>query len=343
MHIVVVRNNANPQAIEASLLLSAYGQSQGFEIDLVDATELNVGRESDNLAFYGIDEATVDMAVALGGDGTLLHAARLMAHAQAPILGINFGHLGFLSNPGTDGVIDALAGALAGDAVAERRANLSVEVVCEGEIDPCTHELVGEMALPSGADETAQKAAGRENDSLLSIDGETTIYERPSCFMVGNDVFVPTARRTFFALNELAITRGALGRMIEFSIHISDAKLATMRGDGLVVATATGSTAYALSAGGPLVAPSFRGLIVVPIAPHSLQTRAVVTGENDIVAVEMADNAANREATLFVDGEMLVFDHPVRRIYVKRGENDTTLLRYKAKGFYDHAAETFFK
>ncbi len=305
MHIVVVRNNANPQAIEASLLLSAYCQSQGIESDIVDATELNVGFEPDNLGCHGINEATVDLAVALGGDGTLLHAARLMANIAKPILGINFGHLGFLSNPGTDGVIDVLAGALSGDAVAERRANLSVEVVCEGEIDPYTHELVGEIVESDGIGNTGK-------------------------------------RRSFFALNELAITRGALGRMIEFSISIADAKLATMRGDGLVVATATGSTAYALSAGGPLVAPSYRGLVVVPIAPHSLQTRAVVTGDNDIVEVEMPDNAANREATLFVDGEMLVFEHPVRRVYIKRGENDTTLLRYKAKGFYEHAAETFF-
>ena len=115
-----------------------------------------------------------------------------------------------------------------------------------------------------------------------------------------------------------------------------------MRGDGLVVATATGSTAYALSAGGPLVAPGFDGLIAVPIAPHSLRARAMLTSANDVVEMDLSQNAAGREATLFIDGEMAEFSSPIKRMYVRRGAEPTTLLRYKGENFYEYASSVFF-
>ena len=135
--------------------------------------------------------------------------------------------------------------------------------------------------------------------------GLEDVYKRqePSAsgFPCGSDA------RTFFALNELAVTRGAHGRIIDFGLSISGARIAGMRGDGLVVATATGSTAYALSAGGPLVSPGFAGLVAVPLAPHTLHSRAIVTASNDVVEMDLSHNADTREATLFVDGELLEF------------------------------------
>ena len=140
----------------------------------------------------------------------------------------------------------------------------------------------------------------------------------------------------------LAVTRGANGRIIDFSLGISGAHIADMRGDGLVVATATGSTAYALSAGGPLVAPGFNGLVAVPLAPHTLHSRAIVTAANDVVEMDLSLNRDPREAALFADGELLSFDAPVKRVYVSRGAVPTTLLRYRHDGFYEHAAKVFF-
>ena len=147
---------------------------------------------------------------------------------------------------------------------------------------------------------------------------------------------------TFFALNEAAVTRGANGRIIYFSLSISDVHIADMRGDGLVVATATGSTAYALSVGGPLVAPGFNGLIAVPIAPHSLRARAMLTSENDVVEMDLSQNAAGREATLFIDGDMAKLPSPIKHMYVRRGVKPTTLLRYKGENFYEYASSAFF-
>lgn len=297
MHILIVRNNSNPRAIESSLLLATYFATQGIEFSLADSTDLTKAETKEKVRAQL--DAGIDLAVVLGGDGTILRTASLMGSSGVPILGINFGHLGFLANSNEDGVIAMVAEALADSVVHENRANLQIDVVLEGERDP-----------------------------FDDFESEGCEGER--------------AGRSFFALNEMAITRGTMGRIIDFSLDISDARIANMRGDGLVVASATGSTAYALSAGGPLVAPSYMGLVVVPLAPHTIRSRAVLTGENDVVCIDLSDDFATREATLFVDGELVAFDEPIRRIYVRRGSVPTVLLRYSNQNFYEHAAETFF-
>lgn len=298
MHILIVRNNSNSQAVDASLLLATYLATQGLEYTLVDSSDLSCRCDHDDV--NAALSAGVAMTVVLGGDGTILRTARQIGTSGVPILGINFGRLGFLANSSDDGVIAIVSSALAGDVVAEQRTNLRIDVVCEGEADPWDDE--------GGAE--------------------------------ASDVDDPA--RTFFALNELAVTRGANGRIIDFSLGISGAHIADMRGDGLVVATATGSTAYALSAGGPLVAPGFNGLVAVPLAPHTLHSRAIVTAANDVVEMDLSRNRDPREATLFADGELLTFDAPVKRVYVTRGSAPTTLLRYQREGFYEHAAKVFF-
>ena len=102
-----------------------------------------------------------------------------------------------------------------------------------------------------------------------------------------------------------------MGRIIELTLNVSGVDVARMRGDGLVVSTATGSTAYALSAGGPLVSPGFKGMIAVPLAPHTLRSRAVVTDASDVIEVGFDDTDEFREATLFVDGDIVPFDAPL--------------------------------
>ena len=146
----------------------------------------------------------------------------------------------------------------------------------------------------------------------------------------------------FFGLNELTLARGAQGRVIDCAYTVAGEKVADVKGDGLIVATATGSTAYALSAGGPLVAPGYSGLVVVPIAPHSLHSRALVTGPSDIVEIAMDPSSANREATMFIDGELIPIDRPIRRVIVQSGEEPTVLLRYKAESFYGRTSRVFF-
>lgn len=319
MHILIVRNNSNPKAIDASLLLATYFSTQGIAYSILDSTDLGESYPQEKIDEILAHEPV--MAVALGGDGTILRTARLLGQTETPILGINFGHLGFLANPSEDGVVAIVAEALSDGAVLEKRANLQIDVVLEGENDPYDDDVCAGGGVAGDA-----AFVGDEPADVAGEDGSA------EC----------TRKRSFFALNEMAITRGTMGRIIDFALSVSEAHISDMRGDGLVVASATGSTAYALSAGGPLVAPSYMGLVVVPLAPHTIRSRALLTGESDVVRIDLEDNYASREATLFLDGEIVPFNKPIRRIYVRRGAYPTALLRYSNRSFYEHAAETFF-
>ena len=321
MNLLIVRNNSNSQAIDASLLLATYLTTQGIGYALFDSSDLE--GLAPNARVQEELSRGVDIAVVLGGDGTILRTARAIGSAGVAILGINFGRLGFLANESSDGVVAIVAAALAGEVSEERRANLRIDVVCHGERDPW-----------ADCDELRNDDWGKSESSQVDawfddVDDIDTVHESKGL-------------HTFFALNEAAVTRGANGRIIDFSLSVSDSHIADMRGDGLVVATATGSTAYALSAGGPLVAPGFGGLVAVPIAPHTLHARSLLTAENDVVEMDLSSNAADREATLFVDGDIAQLPAPIVRMYVRRGSVPTTLLRYKSENFYEYASKVFF-
>lgn len=289
MFVLVVRNNINPKAMESSYMLSAYLESQSIDCSFIDSSELYAGVTREDRGLAGVE---ADLAVVLGGDGTILRSARFLRGLDTPILGINFGNLGFLANDGESGVLEMVSRAFAGELIEDRRANLEISVECEGD----------------------------EEESTMRSDGYG-----------------------YFALNEVAITRGALGRTIVYSLDVSDVHISDVAGDGVVVATSTGSTAYSLAAGGPIVHPSYDGLIVQPLAPHTLTARAVLTAPNDIVSIDLSKTREGREATLFIDGDALAFDSPVERVMVRRGKHPTTLLYANRDHFYRYAASTFFK
>ena len=141
MHILIVRNNSNSQAIDASLLLVTYLTTQGIDYTVVDSSKLASPLAAPELC--DLFEHGVDMAVALGGDGTILRTARQVGFHGTPILGINYGRLGFLANPNEAGVMEPLVAALSGDAAHEVRTNLDIRVVCEGEADPYADDGAG--------------------------------------------------------------------------------------------------------------------------------------------------------------------------------------------------------
>lgn len=293
MHILIVRNNSNPQALEAALVLSAYFSSEGIGWSFADYSDLEGANPRQDIR--ALIAQGLDMAIVLGGDGSILRTARQIGTSGVPLLGINFGKLGFLANPAECGVLNLVTAALAGEMVRDERSSLCVKVLCDSDLQE------GEP-------------------SFASID----------------------KKRCFFTLNEVSIERGNNGRAIDFSIDVAGVRLADMRGNGLIVSSATGSTAYALSAGGPLVSPSVKGLVLVPIAPHTLVTRAVVTSANDVVEVDLSNNLYGREPVVFVDGEPLVLDSAVRRVFVQRNAEPTVFLRRGYADFYERAAKDFF-
>jgi len=142
------------------------------------------------------------------------------------------------------------------------------------------------------------------------------------------------------ALNELVL-HALPGRMLTTTLIINGHTLNESSGDGLIVATATGSTAYALSAGGPVLAPSFEGLEVVPLAPHSLINRAVVTAPGDLLRIELSDPHRG-EATMLLDGQPLESPHQVTAVEIAVAPEKLRLIKFGAHNSYEAVAQQFF-
>ncbi|MFO1415422.1 MAG: NAD kinase [Burkholderiales bacterium] len=182
-----------------------------------------------------------DLAVVLGGDGTMLSLARQMAPFDVPLIGINQGRLGFLTDISLAHMEGALGQMLDGRYVEQRRTMLHVAV---------------------------QRASGEE-DSIV-------------------------------ALNDVVVNRGSLGSMIECAVDIDGRFAYAMRADGIIVATPTGSTAYALSAGGPILAPQVASFLLVPVAPHALTHRPLAISDDSTIAITVI---RARDAGVHADGQ----------------------------------------
>jgi NAD+ kinase len=216
----------------------------------------------------------VDLLVVLGGDGTLLAAARMLYPREVPILGVNFGGLGFLTGTSVPDLYAALEQVLRGDYVIERRMMLQA--------------------------------------SILGRDG--------------------SARAVIHALND-AVIHEAGQRLVRVRMTIGGTQVGDFGADGLVVATPTGSTAYSLSAGGPILNPLLDALIVTPICAHKLSVRPVIFPAFESILLE--PQADRGEVFLSVDGQQLF---PLARgdsVLVARAEHNCCFVQLRARSFYD--------
>lgn len=231
---------AKPEAVEIVNELTAWLRARGHEALVVG------GHESSphGARFVDDDELRepIDLLVVLGGDGTLLHGGALVADRKVPLLGINLGHLGFLTSCAPADAHQAIERALAGELPLEERLRLRVDVV---------------------------RGSGE--------------------------------RTTRFACNDAVLSQGALARLIELDAFLEDRLITRYRADGLIVSTPTGSTAYTLAAGGPIVTPEVRAFVVTPICPHALTNRPVVVPATSRVMVRLGAPAEHVQLT--VDGQ----------------------------------------
>lgn len=280
MKVFLVPNYYKQEAVESGLALELWLTRQGFEVDW--APDQRSGIESTP------DLSDCGLVISLGGDGTLLRAARIVGYSEVPILGLSYGHLGFLTaaSPEDRNVLIVVGDALAGELHVSRRATLACDIYSVRE-DGC--------------------------EDVCSS----------------------------FALNDLALTRGPLSDMVEFDITVSGHRIDRLRGDGVVVSTATGSTGYALSAGGPIVSPDYTGMVCVPIAPHTIQARAFLTSPSDVIEIKMSKDRPSVPA-IAVDGQFLSFEGEVERVEVRRGDADILLLDYGPESFYNSVSRVFY-
>ncbi len=278
MKVLLVPNYSRKEAVGGATRLSEWLEGEGVEVQWAHDKKLF----PDKL----IDTTGVGLVVSLGGDGTLLRAARIVGYSEIPMLGLSYGHLGFLTCGAPDEIVPVVSAALAGELHASHRATLDVEV---------------EFDKPDG----------------------TTVVERS------------------FALNDLSLTHGIHGDMVSFEVSVSGHHIDNLRADGFVVSTATGSTAYALAAGGPIVTPEFHGMVCVPVAPHSIRARAFLTAPSDIVEIKMSRDR-HPQRLFFVDGQPMGEGLEGARATIRRGPGDIILLDRSIKSFYQSVSRVFY-
>src|ERR1041385_4979075 len=220
----------------------------------------------------------VDFIVVLGGDGTLLSVADRIAQAgrDIPILGVNFGSLGFLTEIRIDELYPSLEAAVEGRARYDKRLMLSAIATRQGKPDECR-----------------------------------------------------------VVLNDVVFTKGALSRMIELSVSVSGRFVTRVKADGLIIASATGSTAYNLAAGGPIVHPSVDALVLTPIAPHTLTNRPVVIPADAEVEVRPESPSGSEDVFVTYDGQYGYAVHQGDVIRVGRAKQVLRLVKAPARGYFE--------
>ncbi len=259
--IGITCNPHNPRAADLGRELVSWLLARGHT-PLLDAQSCpNDCAGAESLAMEAIADRVVLMIV-IGGDGTLLRAGRHFLGRETPLLAINLGRLGFLTDTPAGHMRDVVAQAIAGDLV--RRSHFSLQARCL-----------------------------RQNETVMEA----------------------------VAINDVVIQRSANPRMVTFSMTIRDQFVFRMRADGLVLATPAGSTAYALSAGGPIVHPDVAAISVVPICPHTLSNRPIVVPADSNIAVTVHDCPA----ALALDGEQRLELRDGDTVVLQRGECFTLL------------------
>ncbi len=217
----------------------------------------------------------IELAIVIGGDGTLLNVARNLAPDGVPLIGVNLGRLGFLTDISADDMIVEIGKILDGDFSLEERLLLHADIMRRG-----------------------------------------TIVHSAEAF------------------NDVIINKGELARLIEFETYVDGEFVYSARGDGIIVASPTGSTAYAMSAGGPILHPTLPAIVLVPICPHTLSNRPIVVSSDSIIELVMTD-LGKQHAHVTFDGQINYSLEQKDRIYVRRAEKPVQLIHPAAHSHYD--------
>ncbi len=257
-----------PQVDKILVELIRYFETRKIECLLEDVAAMKLQR-NDGVPRENVPEK-VDLVIVIGGDGTLLSIAHLAAQKNVPVMGVNLGRLGFLTEVPLDEMY------------------LTVDAFLEG------------------------------NSKIIS-----------SRQMLEAD----TKGGTFYCLNDFVINKGALGRMIQCAIWIDGKEIATSKADGLIVSTPTGSTAYSLSAGGPIIQPNIPAFIIVPICPHTLSFRPMVISAESTLKIELI--TGEEEVWFTLDGQRGGLMEENDTVEVRRSHLTLQLISSPKRNYFD--------
>lgn len=262
--IAIAVHPKNHQAFTLAEKIAAYLENDGKKVLL--------GRMDENKLREGICDGCQDLLIALGGDGTMLRAGHISAPSNIPILGINLGHYGFLTEIQKDEWQNALQRVLQGDYWLEKRMMLLVTLF------------------------RGDQKQGEWN-----------------------------------ALNDAVISRGETIRPIQLEIFINSRHLSTTVADGIIASTATGSTAYAMAAGGPILSPELRNILLVPVAPHLSIEQSLVLSEDVLVSVTVH---TSHQAVISIDGQQPIKMKTGDRVEIQTSDYVVQFIRFQDPGYF---------
>ncbi len=273
MRVAILAKANDQRAEDTACAVVAWLHDAGHEVAveamLAERAGLRGGVSRDELAVES------DLAIALGGDGTMLKAARTFSPSGVPIFGVNVGRLGFLTDTGPDEMLKVLASVLGGDYTIEERLMLSGQVVRDDQV----------------------------------VNGP------------------------FSALNDIVVHKGELAHVVRLESWVDDSFVSQYNADGLIFSTPTGSTAYGLAAGGPIIVPSSRVILVAPICPHILTNRPlVIPGDSSASCVVIESRG---EVLLTIDGQEGFPLQPGDRVTVQRSEHSARMIQAASRDFFE--------
>ncbi|MBP6709193.1 MAG: NAD kinase [Candidatus Accumulibacter sp.] len=274
--IALIGKYHSPDIAESIRVLARYLHERGMTVLIEEETACTVVSPLDRGSWasgsFSWLGAHADLAIVVGGDGTMLNAARQLARYRVPLVGVNQGRLGFMTDNARKDMLTCMDDLLDGKFVEEQRMLLDAEVVR----------------------------------------GKRSVFAN-------------------LALNDVVVDKGAIGRMIEFELFIDGEFIYHLRADGLIVATSTGSTAYALSANGPILHPQVSAIALVPLCPHALTNRPILVGDRNEIEIRIVyatDSRAHFDGQVTVD---LRNDDCVR---IRRSEYSICLLHPPAYSYF---------
>lgn len=272
MHVAILAKEHSDRAAAAARTVHGWLSDRGHEVSVDEHVAGTTGLVP-AVARDAIAEGT-DLAVVLGGDGTLLLGARVFSPSGVPILGFNLGRLGFLTDTDSEHMLDVLERFFSGDYDIDERLMLAGEV------------LRGESVLGPAS-----------------------------------------------ALNDIVVNKGALAQVIRLETRVNDQLVSSYLADGIIFSTPTGSTAYGLAVGGPIVAPNTEVMLVAPICPHLLTNRPLILSAASTVDCIVAE--ARGEVYLTIDGQEGFPLLPGDRIRVRAAAHRARLVKVRSRDFFD--------
>lgn len=270
--IAIVGKYQSQGIAEPLTAIAAYLRDRGYQPLIEKDTAENIGLTDYPTAPVDRIGEEADLAVVVGGDGTMLSVARILAPHDVPLVGVNQGRLGFM----TDIALEETQGAL--------------KAILEGEYDAEERHIL-------------QGTVSRQGQVLLDT----------------------------LALNDVVVSRGAIGGMVELTVSIDGRFVYNQRADGLIIATPTGSTAYALSANGPILHPNLSAIVLVPVAPHALSNRPIALSDGCEVELTLT---RGRDAGAHFDGQAHITLMERDRITIRRSRHNIRFLHPRSYDYF---------